>query len=213
MAGWTVENKLTLTDILLKGVTALAVVVAGFVGVVKYFDDQQLHRESREKELAELRLKSDADEAQRQQERQQLAAKQQAEANQRVREFQIKFFEHQMLAYSLICDAAARIATAERLADADDAIRTFNQLYFGKVCIFESKEVSSAQVKLYRALVQMDDHSQPPPQELRVLCLGLAAACSSHLRESFMLPQSHASSDRFDHVPLAAPAPKPATHD
>jgi hypothetical protein len=154
------EKRMQVADLSIKAVGLVLLIVSGWVGVAKFFDDQQAAREERlERHLADL--------------------------EQRKKEFRVRFYEQQMAHYGAICDAAARLATAGRLADARDDLRAFDTLYWGKLCIVESPEVEAAQRAIHDALAKCADLGCPPPKELHQLCYQLAHACRDDLKRVF----------------------------
>jgi hypothetical protein len=156
----TFTEKLQLADLIVKGMGAILLIVGGYVTVAKFLDDQRTNQET----------------AQRQQE---------AELEQRKKEFKIKFYEQQIALYAAICDAAAKVATCERLDEVHDELRAFNALYWGKLCIVESPTVEIVQRKIHDELAKLDRSDLPPPQELKLLCYQLAHACRDDLEEVF----------------------------
>jgi hypothetical protein len=154
------EEKMLVADTIVKGVGALLLIVGGWVSVAKYLEDARAGREN----------------AQRQQE---------ADLEQRKKEFKIKFYEQQFALYSAICDATAKMATADHLEDVKEELRTFNTLYWGKLCIVESKAVEFMQRKIHDELAKIERLDIEPPSELKYLCYQLAHACREDLEEVF----------------------------
>jgi hypothetical protein len=95
------------------------------------------------------------------------------------------FYEQQINLYAAICDAAAKVATAERLQDVKDDLRTFNTLYWGKMCIVESPRVEMIQRKIQDELARINRSDVQPPAALKQLCYQLAHACRDDLEAVF----------------------------
>jgi len=176
------DRKLQVADMLIKAVSTIAVVVGGLVGVFSYLSEQRRHQN-------EMSAALEKDRQDRQERQRHEADQRKQEIKLRQKELQIKFYEQQMLQYLSICDVAARLATAARLQDAVVDLRQFNELYWGKVCVFESTAVEAAQRTFYDALAEVKDLSAPPPKQLRELAYRLAHACREDLKTGFNDPQ------------------------
>jgi len=171
----TFEKKVMIADLVIKAAGVILLLVSGWIAVAKLFDDRK----------ASLRQAAD-------------------ELEQRKKEFKIRFYEHQMALYSAICDAAAKVATAERFDDVKEELRMFNALYWGKLCIVESPAVERVQKKIHDELLKVKTADIRPSKQLQVLCYELAHACRDDLTGVFepkigTLPQqrqgAHMSAD------------------
>jgi hypothetical protein len=171
----TLADKTQIADLVIKAVGSLLLLISGWFGVIKYFDDQEIARATAKKE------------------REDRAARQVQEDKMREKEFQVRLFEQKMTHYVSICDAAARIAISEKLEDVRDDLRTFYTLYWGKVCMFESKDVELAQLAINGELAKATDPKAVTSKELRKLCYNLAHACRKDLDAAFLQPKKEES--------------------
>jgi len=103
-----------------------------------------------------------------------------------------------MAHYAAICDAVARIAVAAQMDDIKDEVRTFSILYWGKTCIYESKEVEKAQVEIHAELAKITNPKSPPPERLKSLSYKLAHACRDDLNQAFDQPTFEMDESRSD---------------
>lgn len=158
----TFDQKMQVVDLVVKGMGALVVIIAGWISVAKYLEDSRTNAEA----------------VQRQKE---------ADLEQRKKEFKIKFYEQQFALYTAICDVAARVATAERLEDVEDDLRVFHSLYWGKLCIVESQAVEKVQRKIHDEILKtwQSDTKKIPTQVMTCLAYELAHACRDDLEEVF----------------------------
>jgi hypothetical protein len=169
------DRRIKVAEIVTKAVSALMLVAGGLVGWFKYLDQQDSHRRE---EATALQERQAREEAQRKQE---LALRQ--------KELQVRFYEQQMVHYLAICDLAARLANAPYLSAVPEDLHQFLELYWGKVCVFESDKVEAAQRAFYDSLIDIKDLTAPPPARLKELCYALAHACREDLKVGFDNPK------------------------
>jgi hypothetical protein len=147
---------LKIVDRVFAGISAMAVVIGGIYAYSLHLGER---REERRKA-----------EEQRQQ-----------EYNLREREFRLQLFKEQHPLYHDLCKTAARIASAEKLADANDSIKKFWELYYGELCLVEDQRVVEAVAAYADVLLDCEDKSESPPPRLPKLSMELAKACQQSM--------------------------------
>jgi hypothetical protein len=170
------DRRLQIAEMFTKVLTTLMLVVGGFVGLAQYMNQQRQFEENRQDQA--MREEKD---------RQAQLARDKENLHEQVKlkqkELQLKFYDQQMWHYLEICDAAAKLATRPRLADAGAEIRTFDELYWGKVTLFESAKVEHAQRAFHDAVIQASQYLDAPTRpELALLAYKLGHACREDLK-------------------------------
>ena len=167
------EERFRLHDAWVKWLT-LVLGVAGFVIALYTYQSQQVAARQQNAEMEKNRVtRADSD------------------AKAREEEYKRRFWERQIDLYAQAARAASTIATAPDIKRADytTARGRFDQLYFGELCIVESKEVAQQMVTFRTAILEYEKTSSAQNREaLQAISLDLAHACRKSTEEVWNIP-------------------------
>jgi hypothetical protein len=109
-------------------------------------------------------------------------------------EYHRRFWEKRLDLYSEASNAASSIATLKLFPGKDfpqddyvKALRRFYELYYGALCIVESKEVETAMIGFKNALEANHTPESDYVSSLLNASLNLAYACSTHVQKDWKI--------------------------
>jgi hypothetical protein len=143
------------------------------VALMTYVNQQQATREQNQ------RLARESEEARK---REAIARQDEynKEATARREEYERRLWERQLDLYLQACKATSTLASVESPKDSEfvSARMRFQQLYYGELCVVESRPVSDSMIAFRDALLAYEtDPSAGKRGELRRIALRLAQAC------------------------------------
>ena len=152
-------------------VVGSAVVVVG--AVIAYLDFRQREEQSR----SEQRKAQDTKDAEEKRARDEQAQREKDSLLLRQKEFRLNLHSERYPLFTEVCDLAGKIAAAGQQKD-EKSVQRFWELYYGRMCLVEDKNVEEAMIAFGNAL-----ESKAPERQVqvRVAALRLAGACKQSM--------------------------------
>jgi hypothetical protein len=170
----TLDDRLKVWDMVIKGVGGLILVVGTVWGYLDYrskeaqrYAEDVKYRESKDTEARRYQEERDAKAAQ--------------ESKQRSKEFKLKLYEERWPLYAEACRAAARIASSETAEEAKPSVKRFLELYYGEMCLVEDADVESAMIDFKHRIEEAGGQPTGKSPEVRRSALRLAIAAQKGL--------------------------------
>ena len=123
------------------------------------------------------------------------------ELHQRVKDFQLTFYQRQIAAYSEINETTAKIALAKSVADAEKDIDKLEEIIVGKLATVSDDYVRLAVFDFNNKLRPLRK-DQPMPEDVQYAAYEVSKACGDSLRAAFDLRVYGALPPEKDFKPL-----------
>ena len=123
------------------------------------------------------------------------------ELHQRVKDFQLTFYQRQMAAYSEITETTAKISLAKTVADAEKDIDKLQEIIVGKLATVADDNVRLAVFDFNNTLRPLR-RDQPMPEGVQYAAYEVSKACGDSLRAAFDLRVYGALPPEKDFKPL-----------
>jgi hypothetical protein len=169
------EVKLKVYDAIIKGITALVIILTTIIGVSSYLSQRR-----------ELIKQNERYEEQRAKEKTQEIEQQRRDSEQRTRDFNSIIYRTRVELYMEATDALAKFAKARNLTEAENASTRFWELYHGKLSIIEDEKVKDEMIFCGDFIAEWESCKKAPPADVfQDLAYDLSQVCRTSLVEVF----------------------------